>query len=503
MAVYQPKTPMYAHQKAGVKFIFSQFSKDLGAALLWEPRTGKTKASVDTATILYKKYGVRKIVVIAPNRVLGVWVKEFALHSSLVVNTIIWDADARKQPIPSQAGCYDLEMVIVNYEAFGTPGKKTPSWRRSKTTGRFKHRAMLKAWVGDNDALLIVDEGHKLKNPSGKAANMIISMRPMFKYRLLLTGTPITKAKRAHDVYMLWQMVNPDRFREWGSTVDQFKNHIGRWISSNGYPQWVGPRPRGIADLKRGLHQDGMVVRRDECFDLPKSDERVISVPLKASTRFYDDMADEMITKLDNGEIAEASIPLVVTLRLLQITSGFVGVRTPHPTKPDKFLTVAHRVGTEKLDALRELLVEEVIERDEKVVIVARFKMDLDSIEKLCEELGIKSWSIRGGLHRSVTDDNVRAFAQHDGAGAMIVQPQAAALGIDLSTAPQMIWFSLTSSWVDFQQCKDRIALSRKSTTFTYLLAEGTVDELVKDALKLDGQVSKEILTNHQRLRRY
>ncbi len=503
MVAYQWKTKPYAHQVAGVRFAFEQFKKGHGAAYLFDPRTGKTKTTIDVITILYKKYGVRKVVIIAPNRVLGVWVKEFAIHCPLVVRTIIWDSDARKHPIPSQAGCYDLEVVIVNYEAFGTPGRKTPSGRRSKTTGRFKHRAMLKTWLGDSDALCVVDEAHKLKNPSGKAANMIVSMRPMFKYRLVLTGTPITKAKRAHDVYMIWQFINPDRFREWGATLDQFKNHIGRWISSNGYPQWVGPRPRGIADLKRGLHQDGMVVRRDECFDLPSSDERVILVPLKASTRFYDEMAEEMITKLDNGEIAEASIPLVVTLRLLQITSGFVGVRTPHPTKPDKFLTVAHRVGTEKLDALRELLVEEIIERDEKVVIVARFKMDLDSIEKLCEELGIKSWSIRGGLHRSVTDDNVRAFAQHDGAGAMIVQPQAAALGIDLSTAPQMIWLSLTSSWVDFQQTCDRIALSRKSTTFTYLLAEGTVDELVKDALKLDGQVSKEILTHPQRLRRY
>lgn len=500
---YQFKTKPYKHQVAGILFAFSQFKKGLGVAFLFDPRTGKTKTTIDVITILYQKYKVRKVVIIAPNRVLGVWVKEFAIHCPLVVNTIIWDAVSRKHAIPSQAGPYDIEVLIVNYEAFATPGRRTPSGRRSKTSGRFKHRSMIQKWLAGQDAVCVIDEGHKIKNPSGKAANMIVSMRPMFKYRLLLTGTPITKARRAHDVYMLWAWVNPDRFREWGATVEQFKNHVGRWISSNGYAQWVGPRPRGIADLKKGLHQDGMVVRRDECFDLPAADERTISIPLKASARFYDEMAEEMVTRLDSGEIAEASIPLVVTLRLLQITSGFVGVSTPHPTKPDKFMTVAHRVGEEKLDALRELLVEEVIERDEKVVIVARFKMDLDSIEKLCEDLGITSWSIRGGLHRSVTDDSVRAFAQHEGCGAMIVQPQAAALGIDLSTAPQMIWYSLTSSWVDFSQTCDRIALSRKSTTFTYLIAEGTVDELVKDSLKLDGAVSREILTHPEKLKRY
>ncbi len=76
----------------------------------------------------------------------------------------------------------------------------------------------------------------------------------------------------------------------------------------------------------------------------------------------------------------------------------------------------------------------------------------------------------------------------------MIIQPQAASLGIDLSTASHMVWFSLTSSWVDYTQACDRIALSRNSTTFTYLLAQGTVDEVIYEALQSDGKVSAQIL---------
>jgi hypothetical protein len=40
----------------------------------------------------------------------------------------------------------------------------------------------------------------------------------------------------------------------------------------------------------------------------------------------------------------------------------------------------------------------------------------------------------------------------------------------------------------------DRIALSRVSTSFTYLLAENTVDEVLYDTLQLDGQVARAIL---------
>lgn len=472
-----------------------QFAQGLGVAFLFEPRTGKTKTTIDTIAILGMKYGVTKVLVVAPNRVLGTWVDEIHTHCPLTVQTIIWDKNARKRPIPARQGAYDMQVVITNFETFSTPGRRLPSGNRSKATGRFKHRKMLQQWIGKEAAACVIDEGHKIKNPSGKASQMIVSMRRIFPYRFLLTGTPITKAKRAFDIYMQWQWVNPERFAEWGDTVDEFRNHTGRWISSNGFPQWVGPKPQGLKDLRRGIHRDGLVIRRDDCFDLPPSDDRVIKVKLRDSAKHYDEMAEQMVTRLESGEIAEASIPLVVTLRLLQITSGFVGIQEPHPTNPDKMISRPVRVGYEKLEILEELLAEEVIEQEQKVVIAARFKFDLDAIETLCKGLGMVVWSIRGGVHRSVTDDAIRAFKRHtDGPAAIVVQPQAASLGIDLSTAAHMIWFSLTDSWVDYTQTRDRLALSRKSTTFTYLLGEGTVDEITFNTLQLDGDVSKQIL---------
>lgn len=508
---YKFKTKPYAHQVKGIKFAMDHIRNGrAGAAFLFEPRTGKSKTMIDTLSILHRHpdYQLRKVVIIAPNRVLGTWVEEFHVHCPLSVQTIIWDADARKYPLPTSLGPYDLQVVLVNFEAFSTPGKKLPSGRRSKTTGRFKHRAMLRTWIGDDDVACVVDESHKIKSPSGKSSTTIVSMRDDFRYRFILTGTPITKANRAHDAYMQWQFLNPDRFRSWGPTIATFKNHIGRWVDSNGYPQWVGERAEGMEDLKHGIHSDGMVVRREDCFDLPARDTRIIRVKLQKSARHYDEMAQHMVTKLESGEVAEASIPLVVTLRLQQIASGFVGV-TPTPPEsfaenPEDFLeffppeyrnvSKPVRVGTEKLDKLKEILIEEALERDEKIVIAAKFKPDLNAIERLCTSLDIPTWSIRGGLTREETDGHLRAFKRHSGVGAMLIQPQAASLGIDLSTASHMVWFSLTSSWVDYTQACDRIALSRTSTTFTYLIAEGTVDEVVYDALQLDGSVSKEIL---------
>jgi SNF2 family DNA or RNA helicase len=494
---YRFKTRPYLHQVRGIRFAFKQFAQDLGVGLLFEPRTGKTKTTIDIASILYLKRSVRKILIITPNRVLGTWVKEFHTHCPLVHEIIVWDARARRKGMIHQPpGHVDLQIVVTNFETFSTPGKMLPSKRRSRTTGRFKHRDLIIKWLAGDEAVIVVDESHKLKNPSGKASNMIVGMRKWFKYQLILTGTPITKARRASDIYMQWRLINPTRFSDWGATYEDFRLHTGKWIDNNGFPQWVRARPQGIRDLQRGIHQDALVIKRDDCFDLPAVlPDRIIDVNLTTSAKHYDEMAEDMLTKLKNGEIAEASIPLVVTMRLAQITSGHVGILKPHPTNPNKQISVAHRVGDEKLKALIDLLREEVAEKEEPVILVARWKHDLNAIERVCKTLDIPSWSIRGGMTRDATEDALRRFKRAAGSAcAMVVQPQAGGVGIDLSTAGHTIWYSLTPSWVDYTQMRDRNALSEKACQHTFLICPGTVDRLLYDTLINDGDVARTIL---------
>lgn len=502
---YQFKTRPYRHQVEGIRFAFRQFSQGFGAALLFEPRTGKTKTTIDIASILYHKTGVRKVLVISPNRVIGTWAREFHTHCPLVHEVIVWDAkERRKGAIRQPAGHLDLQVVVTNYETFSTPGKRLESGNRSRSTGRFKNRKLIHDWIAGDPALIVVDESHKLKNPSGKASNMIVGMRRFFHNQLILTGTPITKARRAADIYMQWRLINPTRFSEWGATYEDFRLHTGKWINDNGFPQWVGAKEAGLRDLRRGLHMDGLVIKRADCFDLPATlPDRIIDVPLTTSAKHYDEMAQDFVTKLENGEIAEASIPLVVTMRLAQITSGHVGILEPHPTNPDKQISRAVKVGHEKLIILKELIEDEVAEKDEPTIVVARWKHDLDAVQKLCTTMKIPVWSIRGGMTRSSTDDALRRFSQAGGTPAvMVVQPQAGGVGIDMRVAGHTIWYSLSPSYVDYVQMRDRNALHPNAVQHTFLIAPGTVDRLLYDTLQQDGDVAKAILKRPQILLR-
>lgn len=449
-----------------------------------EPRTGKTKTTVDWLCILAQLGKIDRAIIIAPNRVLGTWVQEIATHAPSKVNVTVWDAKARKLgPPPAVSGYYDLEVVLVNYDAFRVTGRKTKSGRPSRASGRYKFRSQLRKWIDDKPCAGILDESHKIKSPSGRTSNFVVSMHQDFEYRLILTGTPVTKAKRSHDVYMQWKFLNPERF-DHVPTLSEFKSHYGKWLALDGYSKYLGPR--NMKELQRLMAKDAIVVRREDCFDLPPREDLVRFVKLKkASQTAYDEMAEDMITELESGAVAEASIKLVQNLRLTQITSGFV-----NDDEGDY-----QRIGFEKAEALKEIM-EDLIEQEEHLVVAARWVADLDIIEAMGAEAGYTVYSVRGGIKREESDANLKKFKEAKVPSLMVLQPSAAALGIDLSTAATMVWYSHTPSWVDFTQTCDRIALSRNSTTFIHLIAESTIDEALLETLRLDGDLARTLLDN-------
>lgn len=481
---YPFKTEPYTHQKKALKRALTLKR----CALLMEPRTGKTKVSIDYLSALALAGKLDRAVIVAPARVLDVWVQEFHAHCPVHYDLTIWDAAARKQPPPTVKSVHELSVLLVNYEAFAMSGPKLPSGRRSKKSGRFAHRAAIEKWLNGQPAAMILDESHRIKSPSGRAASMIVSMRPWFEYRLILTGTPVTKATRVFDLYMQWKFLNPDRFGEW-QTAQDFKEHFGQWTHRNGFPQLL--KVTNTEELNARIHQDAFRVKRSECFDLPERTVNPIRFSLGAKTgKVYDELAQTMVAEIEHQkEIhqVEASIPLVLTLRLMQVTGGFA--TTPPPDKR----TIP--VGDEKLKLL-EGYFDEAIENDEKLVVCARFRAELDAIADLARSKGIPCFQIRGGLSREEVTSNIAKFKKLDGVGVVAMNPQAGGVGIDLSTASHMIWYSLTNSWVDYTQACDRIALSKKATTYTYLLAKGTVDTLLYRVLQGDGNVAEEVLKN-------
>jgi SNF2 family DNA or RNA helicase len=498
MSKYRWKTTPYRHQVAAVKEALPKLYETGAFALLMEPRTGKTKTALDLAGILHQRGDVQRVLIVCPINVMDVWVREIRHHFPFSCRITMWDKAGRKVLSLPHWSSNLVDFVLVNYDAFSAPGKiqsrdEYGGIKRSKSRGgRYDMKKAFKKW---QPHLMILDESHRIKTPSSKKTTAIWSLawngnnEPLVPFRLILTGTVLTKKKRIFDIYSQWKFLDRNSELVRGRTLGDFKTEFSVWTKRNGYPQWLRNRPHAERRLRRLLHEQSFAITREECYDLPpRLDPVLIPVELEESAKYYDEMAAEMVAQLEGEEFTWAKIPLVQRLRLSQITSG-IAKTEPTEQYPEGRLV---RVGSEKLRMLEDLLYDQ-FEADEKVVIGAQYRGDIAGIQALITKMKIPQFAIHGGVSRDDRTLGIAEFAKVQGAAAMVCQPAAASEGIDLRSAATMVWFSLTDSWVHYQQFEDRIALSDRACRYIYLLAKGTIDEVKYESLQEDGDVARRI----------
>lgn len=556
---YKFKRKPYAHQKDAIRKLVST---GFGGALLMEPRTGKTKTLIDYVCILHEAGLVNRVLVSCPVAVMGVWEDELAKNvpDRIKYTLTVWDKDARKDtPLPKW-GKDQIDFVVINHDAFATAGeiskfsvfeskrfgeklangevdmkrlyhfsrgrdrlfhclnpgdrepwmveaiakkKKTMIVRSNRRGGRYD---MKKAFILWQPQLVALDESHRFKSASAAKFRTFQSViwapdgTARVPYRVLMTGTAVTKKKRLFDIYAQWKLLNPERFR--GMTFSDFKHTYARFINKGNYEMWIGNKPREVELLRARIHKDSFAITRDECFDLPHAVHQQIPIDLTGeSASAYDEMAEDMVARLKSGEIIEASIKLVMTMRLLQISSG-VGKTSPTETHPKGQLV---RIGTDKRDVF-ESLAFDLWEADEKIVVAARFTHDIATVEEVCKKHKIPVFILQGrrkGPNQSRQERTaaIAKFKSMDGPACFVVQPQSGSMGIDLSTASTLIWYSLTSSWVDYTQMNDRIALNPHSVSLIHLIAS-PADQLAYDTLQEDGDIARAVTESPDRLLR-
>jgi SNF2 family DNA or RNA helicase len=188
--------------------------------------------------------------------------------------------------------------------------------------------------------------------------------------------------------------------------------------------------------------------------------------------RLYSEMADEFIADLAGGHIT-ASNALSRLLRLQQITSGYG--RLEDGTNVE--------VDTSKQKVLEDILTDI---GNEPVVVFTRFIHDLDVVHRTAAKVGVPSYEVSGR----------RKDLPEWTSGVLAVQIQAGGLGLDLTMARYAVYYSLGFSLGDYSQSMARLHRPGQSRPVEYIhiLASGTVDETVMDALARREAVIDHIL---------
>lgn len=390
------QTTLYQHQKAACRFACQRFGilpsevHSNGVALLMEMGCGKTITSITIAGILHQYRHIRKILIAAPLSILSVWEQEFACFADFPYQlTILKGSSTQKKIQLSKLHGNGLQIAVVNYES---------AWRLEKELLAF-----------DAD-LIIADEAHKIKENRTAQSKAMHHLGDKARYKLLLTGTLITNKEL--DVFSQYRFLNKEIF---GTSFYAFRN---RYFDMCGYGNHIPVfRKQMMEEFLQKLYSIAFRVTKAECLDLPKITEEIRTVELEPKAiKLYKQLEKESFAELAGSEVSAVNV-LTKMLRLSQVTGG-------HLTDDEGDIT---SVSTAKLDALSDIL--------------GTMLPELNDIHKLLEQKHIGYASVRGGI--SDRAEEIRRFQEEAECRVFVGQIAAAGLGITLTAASTMVFYSL------------------------------------------------------------
>lgn len=387
-----------------------------GYALLMEMGTGKTITAVAIAGYLYLSGKIRRTLVVAPLSIVGVWQEEFEKFADFDYNlAVLSGVGSKKADTLGNLNGTGLQVAVVNYES---------AWRLEKE---------IAVWRPD---LIVADEGHKIKTHNISASKAMHRLGAMVAYRLLLTGTVITN--KAIDVFSQYKYLNPTIF---GNSFYSFRN---RYFDMVGYGNHTPVLKRSMEpELIRKLHSVAFRATKSECLDLPAVTDIIRTVELETTAvKVYRDLVKESYAELSGGKEVTVTNILTRLLRLSQLTGGFIG---------DDAGSTPQNISRAKLNALSDIL-EEAQQEGKKLVVIARFIPEIKAICAMLGKAGIGYSCIMGGVKDR--EEQVARFQNDPDVQVFVGQIATAGLGITLTAASTMVFYSLDYNMANFEQAK-------------------------------------------------
>lgn len=540
--------------------------ESLGRAILWEQGTGKSKEIVDQASWCYMRGLIDAVVVVAPNGVHRNWVEEEIpthMPESLVdsVRAMYFQSEKSGTKWHKQA-CLDVirhpgfAWFTISYEAFVTVAGK-----QALITMFDKRRVFY-----------VLDEAHYINNPDAGRTQSILMSSKYAVVKRALTGTPISTGP--FNVYSLVNFIDPTYWERQGfSTFVEFRSHFAVFEKGWDPSGWTFDpvtktrKPgrefeklkeyRRLDELNRLLQPlSSRVTKESAGLKLPPkryvkefftmSDEQAaMYLQMKKEYMVWlgtpEAEADEEVGKnlafcfscngtrevemegyiyacpecstnavelpRDGTVVVVATMAMTRLLRLQQITCGYL------PTDDDDEPVYTLPGPNRRLDRLKQIVADRVA-LGKKVIVWARFQLDISLILDAMKSLGIRAVRYDGQV-----DDDGRAEAKalfkgerplmnkgvligrekiprEEQADVFVGNPSAGATGLTLNIAKVSIYYSNSFKLIDRLQSEDRNHRIGQDEEVEYIdiLAERTVDERIVSNLREKHGIAGQIL---------
>ena len=438
------QTKLYDYQEKAANDIFERIETGeiQGAYLGFDTGTGKTVTALSVAEQLYDNHSIKGLVVICP-----------------VSKINDWENDIVKE-VPS------IEMTFVS--SFQS------AWRD-------KNKAKIEFVCKMVDALIIIDEGHKMKTYDSKQSKFIQELVAKYKpYTLVLSATP--QNKKYIDLYPQYKVLGSPLFN---IKARDFKDNY--CVEQPNYNLVFAGKARfPYNEIKDYKHKDEMdaEIKNYTYYKKYESEyDRPIEIPqffkMTSDMKYFKEkkvwprMDEKALTEaLSIGDIKDVDTEFIIANRptlhhiyMRESCSGFI---------KDYFL---------KDNPKRQWLQDFLEGNEGRIVIFTNFVAETVLISRLCNELK-RNWCVYDGANKDLTNWNEKDDC------VAIVNVVAGGAGInDFAKTNIAVFFSPPENHIDFEQAKGRIDRigQTKQPVYYYLQIMNSVEPAIYRALK-DGK---------------
>lgn len=464
--------PPYAHQQTAFERAVTHYENGgRGYALFMEVGTGKTLPALALIGHLYGIGKISKALIVCPLAVFTAWINDFKhLDVSGELHVLKGTSNQKIRTLNYLKQASGLQILLTNYESVRSLGGCIIDW---------------------SPDMIICDESQKIKTHNSQQSKALHHLGDRAKYKLILTGTPV-----GNSPIDFWSQY---RFLDKSIFGGSYYSFLARYAEMSTEVTHSGQRYKKLigyhhlSELVDKAHSIAYRVKKADCLDLPEqtNEYRLIDLETQAQKQ-YNSLKNNSVAELSKTEVVTTRQVITKLLRLSQFCGGFLGGIESLDGMSERTI---EQVSRAKLNALKDLL-EDEIASDKKVVIFARFRPEINAIRQI---LGTTPHVVMTG--DTTADERiaaVNAFQNDPKIKAFVANPQCAGAGITLTAADTMIFYSLSYSYLEYEQARARIhRIGQKNTcTYIHLLINNSIDQTVLAALEAKKDIAKLVVDN-------
>jgi SNF2 family DNA or RNA helicase len=367
-----------------------------------------------------------------------------------------------------------LTIFVMNVEAF--------SALKGREAGEWMARAL------GAKGLIAIDESTTIKNHKAKRTKALIKIASGFKYKRLLTGSPITKSPM--DIYSQCEFLRPGMlgYTSYWAFQSRYAVINKRTMGQHSFQQIVGYK--NLDELTDKMDWFTFRCLKKDCLDLPDKIYTARYVGLTdEQKRMYDEIRQFAMVMLEDGEMSTAPAVITQMLRLQQIMSGHL------KTDDGEIITFK----SNRMDALIECLQE----HDGKAIIWSRFRHDIINItENLNQTFGDGcAAAYFGDTSDNARNEIVRNFQESNALKYFVGNPATAGYGLTLTEANLVIYYANDFNLETRIQSEDRAHRIGQKNNVTYIdfITENTIDEKIVESLRNKIDIGATVLGEQAR----